>query len=626
MPQPKPSVELRNRSQLNQRSPVGWYLPAAAVLNLGLPLEVLNRFHHAATPINHGLARVLVTALLVNLAGAAAIAWLALGRRWRAGLPFVAKADLAVSVLPFVMGALRDGDKDPVFRSFALVYVIFLLCRMAILLFYAGQNASSTTVRLPVIVFAAAFIVYGGIVPWMSLASGPQGDETHFMILTHSLVIDHDFDLTNNYRDGDYKEQFPPPSPGEMRGYPYAFIQRDGMAYLPHEPHVLRNYRGQLLLEHDFGFPMLLVPGYALDKREGALFTEALIGAAGAAGIYEAAVLLGAATWPALLTVGLFCFTLPYWVFTQSALLDLPCAVANLWIALQFLRYRRRDRSRYLLLAGVLIAILPWLNIRFWPLAGPSFLLLSAWIFLRNWGRWGAITAKMAWLGVPSLIGLATMSLIDKHLWNTYMPNAGMLLFNRLYPVYGYNPGRAFLGLLFDQSFGLVPTGPLYVAVIAGMVVLFRRDRWAFAALLVSAVGYLPFITLTGYWSGGWCAPGRYLLPLVTPMVPAVWLVLNRRVRWIVAVLAAWSLSIAILFTVDPYLRMPSVWVFYQMSMLVEFLHDHIHTPMYSILSIYPNMMLARGKDWARASFWLVAFIAAVWGWSRTARVPQTGR
>ena len=466
-------------------------------------------------------------------------------------------------------------------------------------------------------------MVYGGIVPWMALASSPQGDETHFMILTHSLVYDHDFVVGDNYEHKDYLEQFPPTSPGEIRGYPYWAIQRDGLAYLPHEPHVVKNFRGQLMLEHDIGLPLLLVPAYALDKREGALFTEALIGALGAAAVYQIALLLGAGSLYALLTVCLFCFTAPYWVFTQSALLDMPCAVANLWIGLQFLRYRRRERDRYLLLAGILIAILPWLNIRFWPLAGPSFLLLSAWLVRQNWGNWPALTRKMAYLGVPSLVGLCTMSLIDKHLFDTYMPNAGMLIWSHLNPgVFGYNRLHAFLGLMFDQGFGLIPTAPLYVAVAAGMVTLFRRDRWAFAALVAPAVGYFPFIINTGYWSGGWCAPGRYMLSLAALMIPSAALVLNRKVRWIVAVLAGWSLFISILFTVNPYLRMPSIWVLYKMSMLVEFFHDHIHTHMYSILSIYPNMMRPTTEDYLCGLFWLVAFVAATWGWSRTVQKP----
>ena len=62
-----------------------------------------------------------------------------------------------------------------------------------------------------------------------------------------------------------------------------------------------------------------------------------------------------------------------------------PGAVGILWTGLQFFRYRCREHERYLLLAGVLIAILPWLNIRFWSLAGPEFLVLGAWVVRREW-------------------------------------------------------------------------------------------------------------------------------------------------------------------------------------------------------------------------------------------------
>ncbi len=619
MPQPKPSTDARASRNSNASFDVRWYAVAAGILNLVLLLELVNRFHHAITPINHGLARVLAAALLVNVAGVAALVWLASVRRWQNALSPILKADLLISLLPFLMAALRDGGKGRVFHLFALVYVVFLLCRMAELLFFASQNAASTAVRLPVIVFAAVFIVYGGIVPWMALASTPQGDEVHFMVLTHSLIFDHDFDVGNNYANGDYKEEYPPPPPGEMRGYPYASMERDNLVYVPHEPHVVRNFRGQLMLQHDPGFPILLVPGYALDKREGALLTMALIGAAGAAAIFEISLALGASVGSALLTVALFCFTSPYWVFTQSALSDLGGGVGIVWIALQFFRYRRRERDRYLVLAGVLIAVMPWLNIRWWSLAGPAFLVLCAWILRRTWGDWPALTGKLSCLIVPNLVGLAAFAALDKALFDTYLPNASMLLLRKIQPQFELHPLHGLLGMFFDQSYGLLPTAPLYVAVAAGMLVLYRRDRWAFAMLFLPVLGYLPFIAFSRYWFAGWNAPARYVVSASTLLVPAAALVLNRKVRWVVMLLALWSVLISILFTVNPFLRMPSVWELYQMSMLVEFFHDHIHTPVYSILSVYPNMMRARTQDWLRGWFWLVASGAGAWAWARTA-------
>jgi hypothetical protein len=622
MPQLKTSASEQDRRERQVRTYVRGYAVLAALLNAFLLLLVMNRFHHATTPINYGLARVLLTAVAVNLATAAAILWLVLGRGWRQWVIPMARFDALTALLPFVMVALRHGDKENVFRAFGLIYVIFLLLKMAGLLMFAARNADDacSLARLPVIVFAAVFIVYGGVVPWMALASAPQGDETHFMILTHSLVFDHDFEVGNNYKNGDYKEEFPTPSPGSMRGYPYAYMQRDGIDYLPHEPHVVKNFRGQLMLQHDPGYPALLVPGYALDKREGALFTQALIGAVGAVAIFELVLILGASVFCALVTVVLFCFTCPYWVFTQAAISDLPGGVAIIWVALQFFRYRVRERNRYLLLAGVLIAIMPWLNIRWWSLAGPAFLVLSAWVIHREWAHWPRLMAKVAYLGVPSIVGLAAFAAFDKALFDTYKPNASMLMLDRVMPQFELHPIHGLMGMLFDQSYGLIPTAPLYVAVVAGLVVLFRRDRWGFAMLSLPVLGYLPFIIFSHYWFAGWNAPARYLVSATTLMIPAAALVLNRKARWVVIVLAAWSFTISIMFTVNPYLRMPSVFNLYNISMLVEYFHDHIRTPMYSILSIFPNMMVAGKEDYVSAWMWLAVFLIGVWEWSRTAK------
>ena len=625
MSQTRPSTDARASRNNNAPSDLRWYAPAAGVLNILLLMQVVNRFHQATTPINHGLARILATALIVNVVGAAAILWLASVRAWKIALSSILKSDFIVSLLPLVMATLRNGESGRVFHVFALVYVIFLLCRMVELLYYAGRNAASTTVRFPVIVFAATFIVYGGLAPWLTLASSPQGDEPHLLILTHSLVHDHDFDVGDNYENGDYKKQFPPPSPGTIRGYPYASIEHDNLAYLPREPHVVRNFRGQLMLEHDPGFPLLMVPGYALDGREGALFTVALIGAAGAAAIFEISLALGVGVLTALLTVALFCFSCPYWVFTQGTISDLCGGVGIVWVALQFFRYRQRERNRYLVLAGVLIAALPWLNIRWWSLAGPAFLVLCAWIFRRHWGDWPSLLGKLACIIVPNLASLAAFAALDKALFDMYLPNASMILLGRVMPQFELHPWHGLLGMLFDQSYGLLPTAPLYVAVAAGMAVLYRRDRWAFAMLFLPVLGYLPFIVFSHYWFGGWNPAARYLVSAMTLMIPAAALVLNRKVRWIVALLAAWSVMISILLTVNPFLRTPSIWVLYQMSMLVEFFHDHIHTPMYSILSIYPNMMLARTQDWLRGWFWLFTFCVAAWAWARTAESQASG-
>ncbi len=603
------------------------YVAASTLFHLLLMAFTIHAFRQAATPIDHGIARVLVTVLAISVATVAATLWLGVRQGWRTWFEPLLRFDLFVTTLPLFMAMLAESGNMGGFRWFATIYVFFLLAKMAELLVYAAKNSPNRTVPLAGIVFTLSFLVYGGIVPWMAMASSPQGDEAHFMILTHSLAVDHDFDVGDNYARGDYREQFPPPSPGTIRDYPYASIERDNLVTIALQPHVVRNFRGQLMLEHDMGFPLLLVPGYALDRREGALLTISLIAAIGAAGVYELAILLGAGTSQALVTMALFCFSCPFWTYTQSAFADVVGATGSLWIALQFFRYRKCESNRYLLLSGTLIALLPWLNIRYWSLAGMAFLVVSVWVIRREWGHGLRLIRKLALLGIPSLVSVLAYSLVDKMLFGRFLPNASMIILNRSMPQFAApHPVLGLLGILFDQSYGLIPVAPIYLAAAAGMIVLYRRDRWGFSALLLPALGYLPFIASSSYWHGGWCAPGRLVMSVAFPMAPCAALVLTRKVRWITAVLAAWSVFIGVVFTVNPFLRTPSIWVFYKMSMLVEFFHDLIPTPWYSILGIYPNMMLAQRQDWLRGWFWLIAFSVAAWAWARsvvTSDVPN---
>jgi len=593
-----------------------------SLLNLYLLRGGFRRWHYVVPPMTHALSQVFFWAVAVNVGFGILMAWFALREHWQNRLSLVLKMDAAITLLPFVMGKVFAKPDEFSFRLFGAVYVLFLLLRLTLGIAWAAWNLPGTQrVRHSAFyVFAVAFLIFAGCVPWVWLGGPPQGDEPAYLLLAHSLAFDHDFDVGDNYRNHDHIEQFPPPSPGTMRGYPYAFTQRDGIEYLPHEPHVIANFRGQQMLWHDVGLPLLIAPAYRLGKREGALLVMALLAGLGAAAIFETSALLGASNLQALLTAAIFCFTPPFFLFAQAVLVEAPGAVGILWAALQFFRYRERPRNRYLLLAGITIAALPWLIIRFWALAGPLFLVLLAWVIRCEWGKWLRLVGKMALLGVPSLVSLGIFAVLDKQLFNSYMPNAGNLIWGRISPQFGSNPVHGLLGLLFDQSWGLMPTAPMFVAVIAGMIVLLGRDRWGFAALFLPVLGYLPFVARSRYWTGGWAPPARLLVVAAMIMVPAASLVLTRKTHWIAVVLTAWSGLLSVAYTINPYLRMPSLWHIYTKSTLVEMLHDHIHTPFYSILSVFPDLLTASRSDWIRAWIWTAIVAWAAWLWARASR------
>ncbi len=621
---PQPQAASAAHSPINVCRAWGRYFALTSILNLYLLHLGFRRWHYVAPTTTHDMAALFFWAVAVNVGFGLLVGWFAIRERWENRLPLVLKLDAAVGLLPFLMGKFFIGTSEPRFRIFGGIYTVFLLSRVILGLSWAAWNlpGSKRIRHASLYVFLATFLVFAGFVPWIWLSPPISGDEPAYMLLAHSLAFDHDFDVGDNYRNYDFAEQFPPPSPGTLRGFPYDLLLKPTLSAIAHEPHVITNYRGQKMLWHDVGLPLLIAPAYYFAKRQGALLMLALLGALGVAAIYEIAMWLGATHFQALLTAGIFGFTAPFYLYAQTVCVEAPGAVGILWVALQFFRYRDRPRNRYLLLAGIVIAALPWLIIRFWALAGPIFLVLNAWVIVQAWPRWKPVIAKLALLGVPSLVSLGVFAVLDKHLFNTYLPNAANLIWGRIMPQFGGHPILGFLGLMFDQSFGLVPTAPMFVAAIAGMIVLFRRDRWGFAALFLPALGYIPFVARSRFWMGGWAPPARLLVVAAMIMAPAAGLVLTRKTRWIVAALTAWSGLLSLAYTINPYWRMPSLWHLYRKSTLVEILHDHMHPHphFYSFLSIFPDCLTASWSDWVLAWAWLAIVAISAWYWAGTAK------
>src|SRR5258708_3811624 len=97
--------------------------------------------------------------------------------------------------------------------------------------------------------FVIAAIGYAVMIP-TQLRTPIDGDEPYYMLMTESLVRDHDLDLANQYRDlahSDIGRLDLVPQPGDPRG-PH------GEQYSRHEPFL----------------PILLTPGYAVGGLPGA--------------------------------------------------------------------------------------------------------------------------------------------------------------------------------------------------------------------------------------------------------------------------------------------------------------------------------------------------------------------
>jgi hypothetical protein len=90
----------------------------------------------------------------------------------------------------------------------------------------------------------------------------PAGDEPHYLLIAHSLVVDHDLKVSNNYEQADYLTYYA----GPLRPH-YAPPARDGSLYSGHAP----------------GLPVLVAPALAIGGYRAVVLWVAAIAAVGTA-------------------------------------------------------------------------------------------------------------------------------------------------------------------------------------------------------------------------------------------------------------------------------------------------------------------------------------------------------
>ncbi|MGA2370384.1 MAG: hypothetical protein ACLPPV_10765 [Candidatus Korobacteraceae bacterium] len=589
-----------------------WQVCVAAFLLV--VIEFLRRVTGPFHAYNREQFRVVRWCIGTNLSGVLLISIYARYQMWWRGLPKTLLADVLISLAPLVPAILAhlSGGSAHLIDAFNLGIGVFLLLKCAVLTSYVCQNATlRPEVRQSLYIFATTLIVLATFARWYNMSEVPQADEIHYTLLTYSLIHDHDFNLSNNYGERDYIEQFPSHIPGY-------WASASDMESIRREPHVVTTFKGQQLLWHDIGLPILLIPGYALAKRLGAQLTIAVIASLIPVAAVDIALLLGAGVIPSIIAAMVFTLTPPVYIFAQTVLAEVLGGAAIAWITLAFLKYRQHPADWRLLEAGIWFGLLPWICIRFWVLEFPLFLVIAAYIASQHRRAWLRLGSKLLFLGLPVVASLVVFAWFDHCHFNTYLPNAGYRILQTSMPQFWNRPYQGLLGLLFDVNYGLAPIAPLYVVGFAGVLLLLRRDRWSAAALILSFAGYVGFLSFSEYWWGGWSPGGRYLVSAIVFLVPAAALAFTPRSIWSIAPLALWTLAIDLIFMSDPHSRWPA---YYDQSGLVHYLHQSAHFGghLSLLLTIFPNLVRPAPRDYFDASCWAAASVFLAWWLARVA-------
>ncbi len=377
-----------------------------------------------------------------------------------------------------------------------------------------------------------ALLVYALMIPAM-LRTPIDGDEPFYLLVTESIVHDHDLDLANQYRDlahsatgrTDLRPQFGDP------------VGPHGERYSRHEPFL----------------PLLLVPGYVLGGLRGALATIVLFGVL----LVRSTVRLfedeGIDDATARAVFPLFAFAPPVLFYAARIWPEVPAAFCFVE-AVRGVRARRAQRWIPALLA------LSLLKLRFLlvalPLAVMAVLRLPGFKFARGnratrqpgnpatrlpGNPATRIVLLLVAFSLPLIVlWFASGSATSVHSWRELLP-----VQPRLYAI-------GLFGLVLDGAAGVLFQAPLYLIGILAMV-RWRETPQGFRVGVMASLLYILYLVPRAEWHGGWSPPLRYVVvfaPIFALGAASVW---NRINTGVIALIAVWSSGLVVHGVTYPY-------------------------------------------------------------------------
>ena len=274
---------------------------------------------------------------------------------------------------------------------------------------------------------------------------------------------------------------------------------------------------------------MLILPAFAIAGYPGSLALIALLVAAGLAANWRVALDLAGdapSAWAGALAVGLSAtvFLHSYSIFPDPVGWAVVSAAVAMLVRIAMAP--QAVRTWQVAATGAVIGTLPWLHTRFSIIAGLFGLVLVTRLWARadRWRMLGAFAAA------PVVLAAG---------WFSYF----WIIYGSLDPSAPYGAvqqssllwaGRGFVGLAFDQEFGLIANAPALALLPFGWWRLSRQNVRLAIEFLVLTVPYVIVVASFGMWWGGWSAPARFLdaiMPIAVPLMALAWRDASRGVR-----------------------------------------------------------------------------------------------
>ncbi|MCX7975022.1 MAG: hypothetical protein N3B16_11080 [Candidatus Aminicenantes bacterium] len=327
-----------------------------------------------------------------------------------------------------------------------------------------------------------------------------SGDEPHYLIIAHSLIVDHDFDLSNNYEQRDY----------------WRFLKSKAIL----QPHTVPGARPTNRLSfHSPGVAFLLLPFYWLGQILGgwalALLPRLAMAIFGSLFCLQLYWLIKEMGWGEKIALKLWSISLltaPIYFYSFHLYPEIIVAFLSLLIFRWLIQWERLKNYHFLLI-GLLLSSFFWFHaIKYFFILLP--LGLYALIRIHNFQK---KFKNFLFIGLPFLAGFAGYFYFQKVLYGSINPTSvswqgamgpqESLAFLKF--IFSSIPFRfrweTLAGYFFDQRDGLFLYAPIYVLAFVGLIAMLRQKTkfalkillltwpyFLFSAFLTQRAGYAP--------------------------------------------------------------------------------------------------------------------------------------
>lgn len=372
-----------------------------------------------------------------------------------------------------------------------------LVLKERFIAFFQSQSAQKKSTLL----FLIAFIAFSlGAFVLNYRGADFSGDEPHYLIIAHSLLIDHDFDLANNYDQRDYQQ-----------------FLRPGVIIQPHT--VPGAKPGSRLSFHSPGVSFLILPFYFLGRLLGrpaiTFLPRVGIGLWGALFCWQIFLLLKQKGWGEKLALKLWAisaFTSPIFFYSLHIYPEIIIACFSL-IIFRWLTKFPESKPYLLALCGLFLSFSFWFHaIKYIFIIIPLFLLALIKIFKT------AKKLKNSFIFLcPFVTGTLAYFAFQKSLYGSFNPTSvswqgamgseesfAFLKFI-LFSIPFRFRWETLVGYFLDQRDGLLLYAPIYLLAFVGLLIMLRQKNklawqiilltwpyFLFSAFLTQRAGYAP--------------------------------------------------------------------------------------------------------------------------------------